>query len=102
MREKIGGIVFPVRQLVRELKVYTKMRVDVKSGIYLAAVLEYLVKEVLELSPNALETPSSSDSNAIRSKHVRLIMKGDRELNQLTKHATIPIHSPKKKNEMFR
>lgn len=101
MQKRIGGIIFPVRPLLQKLKKYTKMRIAFHSCIYLAAVIEYLVKEVFDISLNGLANQFSPDSDVIRSKHLRLVMKGDRELNMLTNCATVPISSPKKKSILY-
>lgn len=77
------------------------MRVGIKTGIFLAAVLEYLVKEVFDISLNSLEADFSPICNIIRSQHLRIVMKGDEELRELTKHAIIPT-SPKKRNVLYR
>lgn len=98
LREKIGGIVFPVNHFVKELKRYTKMRVQIKSGIYIAAVLEYLVRKVIEIS---YHDPISLDESVIRTQTMRIILKADVELNKVTENAIIPIYSPKRKNEMY-
>jgi len=76
------------------------MRVGIQTGIYLAAVLEYLVKEVFDIALNSLEAEYSPTCNVIRSEHLRIVMKGDEELSELTKHTIIPT-SPKKRNELY-
>lgn len=61
-------------------------RVGVGAGIYLAAVLEYLTAEVIELAGNC-----SKDNNKKRiiPRHILLAVKNDEELNKLFKNVTI-------------
>lgn len=56
------------------------------AAVYLAAVLEYLVSEMLELSGNA-----AKDSNklSIKPRHIQLAVRNDAELDELLKSVTI-------------
>lgn len=83
-----AGLTFPVGRLHRQLKdgQYSR-RVGVGAPVYLAAVLEYLTAEILELSGNA-----SRDDQRVRivPRHIMLAVRGDQELDKLLEHIVVP------------
>lgn len=83
----IAGIVFPVARLHRYLKKgkYAK-RVSGGAPVYLAAILEYLTAEILELSGNAA---SDNKKSRIIPRHILLAVRNDEELSRLFQHVTI-------------
>ncbi|XP_034557442.1 late histone H2A.2.2-like [Notolabrus celidotus] len=86
-RSSRAGITFPVGRIHRLLrKGRYAARVGNGSAVYLAAVLEYLCAEILELAGNA-----SRDNKKMRiaPRHILLAVKNDEELNKLLAGVTI-------------
>ena len=86
-RSAKAGLQFPVGRIGRFLK---KGRYAARVGggapVYLAAILEYLTAEVLELAGNAAR---DNKKNRIVPRHVQLAVRNDEELNKLFGHVTI-------------
>merc|ERR1712227_843489 len=82
-----AGLQFPVGRVRRILKERTKNRIGAGAPVYLAAVLEYLTAEILELGGNA-----SRDNKRVRiiPRHIQLAIRNDEELNKLLKDVCIP------------
>ena len=82
-----AGLQFPVGRVRRILKERTKNRMGAGAPIYLAAVLEYLSAEILELAGNA-----SRDNKKVRiiPRHIQLAIRNDEELNKLLQNICIP------------
>ncbi|KAI3718161.1 hypothetical protein L6452_19015 [Arctium lappa] len=82
-----AGLQFPVGRIGRYLKNgrYAK-RVGTGAPVYLAAVLEYLVVEVLELAGNATR---DNKKNRIIPRHVLLAIRNDDDLGKLLAGVTI-------------
>ncbi|KQK05873.1 probable histone H2A.4 [Brachypodium distachyon] len=82
-----AGLQFPVGRIGRYLKLgrYAK-RVGTGAPVYLAAVLEYLAAEVLELAGNAAR---DNKRNRIIPRHVLLAIRNDEELGKLLAGVTI-------------
>lgn len=91
-------MVFPIRKLISDLKNFTKMGVGIKTGIYFASVLDYLVKNVFYKVINCpLFNDCIEDYLMIRSRHLRIVLNSDNDLNELTKYSILPIYSPQRK-----
>ena len=82
-----AGLTFPVGRMRRFLKKgrFAK-RVGSGAPVYMAAVMEYLVAEILELSGNAAK---EMKKNRIHPRHIQLAVKNDEELNRFLGKATI-------------
>ncbi|XP_041664849.1 late histone H2A.2.2 [Cheilinus undulatus] len=86
-RSSRAGITFPVGRIHRLLRKgnYAE-RVGNGSAVYLAAVLEYLCAEILELAGNASR---DNKKGRIAPRHILLAVKNDEELNKLLAGVTI-------------
>ena len=86
-RSSRAGLQFPVGRIARYLKKgkYSE-RVGAGAPVYLAAVLEYLAAEVLELAGNAAK---DNKKTRIVPRHIQLAVRNDEELNKLMANATI-------------
>ena len=86
-RSSKAGLQFPVGRIARYLKQgkYSE-RVGAGAPVYLAAVLEYLAAEVLELAGNAAK---DNKKTRIIPRHIQLAVRNDEELNKLMANATI-------------
>mmetsp|Transcript_110489 Transcript_110489/g.155067 ORF Transcript_110489/g.155067 Transcript_110489/m.155067 type:complete len:136 (+) Transcript_110489:99-506(+) len=86
-RSAKAGLQFPVGRVARYLKKggYAK-RVGGGAPVYMAAVLEYLAAEILELAGNAARDNKKS---RIIPRHIQLAVRNDEELNKLLGGVTI-------------
>ena len=86
-RSSRAGLQFPVGRIHSQLRSgrYAK-RVGAGAPVYLAAVLEYLAAEILELAGNAARDNKKA---RIVPRHIQLAIRNDEELNKLLNHVTI-------------
>lgn len=86
-RSARAGLQFPVGRVHRLLKQgnYAE-RIGAGAPVYLAAVMEYLAAEILELAGNAAR---DNKKQRINPRHLQLAIRNDEELNKLLAGVTI-------------
>jgi len=86
-RSSRAGLQFPVGRIHRLLrKGNYAQRVGAGAPVYLAAVMEYLAAEILELAGNAAR---DNKKTRIIPRHLQLAIRNDEELNKLLAGVTI-------------
>ena len=86
-RSHKAGLQFPVGRISRYMKQgeYAE-RIAASAPIFLAAVLEYLVAEILELAGNVAK---ENKKVRITPRHIQLAVRNDEELNGLIRSAVV-------------
>jgi len=86
-RSSKAGLQFPVGRIHRLLKKGNyAQRVGAGAPVYLAAVLEYLAAEILELAGNAAR---DNKKQRIIPRHLQLAIRNDEELHKLLGNVVI-------------
>lgn len=104
-RGEKAGIKFPVGRVERYMRQHRVAgRIGSGAAVYVAAVLEYLTAEILELAGDAAK---DNKKKRIQPRHIQLAVRSDMELNTLLQGITIadggvlpniqPVLLPKKK-----
>uniref|UniRef100_A0A2R5LLL2 Putative core histone macro-h2a.1 n=1 Tax=Ornithodoros turicata TaxID=34597 RepID=A0A2R5LLL2_9ACAR len=82
-----AGVLFPVGRMRRYLRKGTHhFRIGAGAPVYMAAVIEYLTAEILELAGNAAR---DNKKGRVTPRHILLAIANDDELHQLLKGVTI-------------
>jgi len=86
-RSRKAGLVFPVSRMARHMRQgrYSN-RLSGSAPVYLAAVLEYLAAEVMELAGNAAR---DNNRSRIVPRHLQLAIRSEEELNRLLHNVTL-------------
>ena len=86
-RSQRAGLQFPVGRMARYMRKggYSK-RIGGGAPVYMAAIVEYLVAELLELAGNAAK---DNKKQRIVPRHIMLAVKNDDELSALLQGVTI-------------
>lgn len=83
-----AGLVFPVSRIQSQLrKGDYAPRISAGAAVYLAAALEYLGAELLELASSAA---ADTKKARITPRHVQFALRNDSELDEFCKSATVP------------
>ena len=86
-RSARAGLQFPVGRIARQLRAGRfAQRIGAGAPVYLAAVLEYLAAEVLELAGNAAR---DNKRTRVVPRHIQLAIRHDDELSKLMGGTTI-------------
>ena len=84
---KRADITFPVGRVNSMFKKgHYADRVGKGAGVFAAAILEYLAREILELAGNAAE---EAKKKTIKPRHIQLAIGNDEELNKIIALSTI-------------
>ena len=86
------GLILPVGRIYRQLKnARLAERVSSKGAVSVAAVLEYLIAEILELSGDVCTTSKKSNKGkTIKPRHIMLGIREDEEIMKAIGEVIIP------------
>jgi len=82
-----SGLIFPVSRVANIMKTYMKNdRLSGESSIYLTAVLEYIIAEILELASHSAK---DFKKKRISTKHIADAIRNDSELGKILEDITL-------------
>ena len=81
---------FPVIFFKKKLKKKTLLRTRILSGVYLTAVLDYLVSEIFDLAHSINKIVQKARCKVIKPKHIDLAIRSDSELSKFLHYVIIP------------
>lgn len=88
-----ANLLFPVARILKKMKKgrYAD-RISMNSAVGVAAVLEYLTAEIVEMSGDKCFDGSNRVNNIIKPRHICLAVNEDEEMsNAIGKHVIIPM-----------
>ncbi|CAK1593467.1 unnamed protein product [Parnassius mnemosyne] len=86
-RSSRAGLQFPVGRIHKILKKGNyAQRIGSGAPVYLAAALEYLSAEILELAADAAK---ENNKSRVKPRHILLAIRNDDELNKMLSEVTI-------------
>ncbi|CAG9312159.1 unnamed protein product [Blepharisma stoltei] len=78
-----AGLIFPVGRILRIMKEGRLAdRISDKSAVAIAAVLEYLSAEIIELAGDQAKEERSMKKHMIKPRHITLAVRADEELSE--------------------
>ncbi|CAG9335032.1 unnamed protein product [Blepharisma stoltei] len=88
-----AGLIFPVGRILRIMKEGRLAdRISDKSAVAIAAVLEYLSAEIIELAGDQAKEERVMKKHMIKPRHITLAIRADEELNELVgENVIIPM-----------
>ncbi|TIA68961.1 hypothetical protein E3P91_03849 [Wallemia ichthyophaga] len=86
-RSARAGLIFPVGRIEKNLRQgHYAQRIGQGAAVYMAAVMEYLTAELLELAGNAC---IDNKRQRITPRHLQLAIRNDEEIDKLLAHLDI-------------
>ena len=84
-RQSQQRVFFPEARLHRLMRTMTEIRVAQKAAVFVAAVLDYLTAELLDVS-HILKTAEKTPKKFLTTRHLYLAVQYDAEMDQVLGH----------------